>query len=277
MALTVDLQGSRVLLVGASSGIGRATAIAGARGGGRIAVVGRRAAQLDEVVEAAGGGLTLPADLRQQEDCQRVVAEAIEKLGGLDAVIVPIGYSPLSFLRHADSALWADAYATNVTAPSLVTAAAVEALGGTSTLFLYLSSVSVANPAHGLGVYAASKAALDHSIIGWRLEHPEHRFTRLSVGATTPTDIYRDFSADVLNACMPLWASSGLITKDFMRVEDVGVTIAELTALVLAHPEISIDELTVVPASPPMAADELAEYNSETAGVIPASRASEAG
>lgn len=251
MGIDIDLKGQRILVVGASSGIGRATAIAAAGSGGEIAVVGRRARQLDEVVATAGGGTALVADLRREDECRRVVAEAATALGGLDAVLFPIGFSPLAFLTKTDAATWADAFATNVIAPALVTAAAVEARAEPG-LFVYVSSTNVAHPLHALGAYAASKAALDHSIRTWRLEHPEHRFVRLAVGATTPTDIYRDFSSDVLGECLPKWAAAGLVTADFMRVDDVGVALAEITALALAHPGLGVDELTLNPASAPL-------------------------
>lgn len=251
MGIDIDLKGQRLLVVGGSSGIGRASAIAAAGAGGEIVVVGRRAQQLDEVVTAAGGGTALVADLRQEAECRRVVAAAAAALGGLDAVLFPIGFSPLAFLAKTDAATWADAFATNVIAPALVTAAAVEARDEPG-LFVYLSSTNVAHPLHALGAYGASKAALDHSIRTWRLEHPEHRFVRLAVGATTPTDIYRDFSSDVLGECLPKWVAAGLVTADFMQVDDVGAAIAEITALALAHPGFGVDELTLNPASAPL-------------------------
>ncbi|OAA27796.1 short-chain alcohol dehydrogenase [Frankia sp. EI5c] len=265
MGITIDLTGRRVLVVGASTGIGRATALALGGGGARVAAVGRRAGLLDELATALDGGLALPADLRQETECHRVVAAATAAFGGLDAVLFPIGSSPLGLLARTDAPTWTDTFATNVVAPALVTAAAVTARGDEPGLFVYLSSSAVGNPVHGLGTYAASKAALDHSIRSWRLEHPEHRFLRLAVGATMPTEIHREFADDLLGELLPKWASSGLVTADFMHVDDVGAAIAQATALALGHPGIALDELTLNPASTPLDPAGLADLSAHAA------------
>ncbi|KPM54132.1 short-chain dehydrogenase [Frankia sp. CcI49] len=265
MGITIDLTGRRFLVVGASSGIGRATALALGRAGGRVAVVGRRAAQLDEVVATLDGGLALPADLRVDAECERAVVAATEAFGGLDAVLFPIGYSPLSLLTRTDAATWSDVFATNVTAPALVTAAAVTARGDEPGLFVYLSSNSVGNPVHGLGAYTASKAALEHTIRSWRREHPEHRFLRLSVGATMPTEIHREFGDDILGELLPKWASSGLVTADFMHVDDVGAAVAQSTALALMYGGIALDDVTLNPASAPLDPAALQELGAHAA------------
>nr|MDT0664548.1 SDR family oxidoreductase [Micromonospora sp. DSM 115978] len=197
MTISIDLSGRRLLIVGASSGIGRATAIAAAAGGADVAVVGRREKQLNEVIEVAGRGIAVAADLRDGAECARAVAEAASGLGGLDAALFPIGYSPLRLLAKTDGPTWVDTFATNVAAPAMVTGAALPHLPAGAPL-IYLSSASVGQPVHGLGAYGASKAALDYSIRTWRLEHPEYRFMRLTVGATTPTDLYSHYEADVL-------------------------------------------------------------------------------
>jgi NAD(P)-dependent dehydrogenase (short-subunit alcohol dehydrogenase family) len=250
VGISIDLKGRRVLVVGASSGVGRTVSVAVGAGGGRVAAVGRRAELLEEVLAAAGGdGLALPADLREEAECRRVVAEAVDAFGGLDVVLFPIGFSPLGLMVKSDAQTWADAFATNVIAPTLVTAAVVEALGDKPGLFVYVSSATTARPVHGLGAYGASKSALDYSIRNWRLEHPEHRFIRLAIGATMPTDIHRGYDNDVLGECLPKWAASGLVTATFMHVDDVGAAMAEVAALALGHQGISIDDLTFNPAS----------------------------
>ncbi|MBX6390897.1 MAG: SDR family oxidoreductase [Frankia sp.] len=251
MSLEVDLRGRRVLVVGASSGVGRSTALSIAGRGGQVAVVGRRAAQLDEVAAAAGGGVAIPADLVNPADCERVVEVATEALGGLDAVLFPVGYSPLQLMAKLTHETWARAFGTNVVGPALVTGAAVRARTEPGGLFLYVSSANVPNPLQGLGAYGATKAALEHSIRTWRLEHPEHRFITLTIGATMPTDIHRDFTGEVLSEVLPKWAN-GVVTAEFMHVDDVGAAIAELTAFALAHPKIAVDDVVFNPASVPV-------------------------
>lgn len=256
MGIGFDLKGRRVLVVGASSGVGRSTALAVAHHGATIAVVGRRGARLAEVVDAAGGGTVIEADLTDEDACAGVVETATSALGGLDAVLMPIGVSPLQVMTKLTSETWLHTFATNVVGPALVTAAAVRARVDPG-LFLYVSSANVAQPLHGLGAYGATKAALEHSIRTWRMEHPEHRFLKLTLGATMPTEIHRDFSGEVIGELLPRWAGSAVVTTDFMEVGDVGVAVAELVAFALDHPKIAVDDVVLNPAAAPLATAEL--------------------
>ena len=117
MGLDIDLKGRRVLVAGASSGVGRSTALAIAAHGGQIAVVGRRAALLTEVVTAAGGGVAIQADLTDEVACAGVVETATTALGGLDAVLLPVGASPLQVMTRLTAETWFHdyrrSYATN--------------------------------------------------------------------------------------------------------------------------------------------------------------------
>lgn len=85
----MGLDGARVLLTGASAGIGAATAPVLAERGAVVAVTGRRAERLDEVVAAmAGSGhASVAADLAAPGEAERVVQAAIDALGGIDVVV----------------------------------------------------------------------------------------------------------------------------------------------------------------------------------------------
>jgi NAD(P)-dependent dehydrogenase (short-subunit alcohol dehydrogenase family) len=259
MTLSVDLTGRRLLIVGASSGIGRSTALNAAAAGAQIAVVGRRAALLDEVVAAAGGGIAVSADIQDAEQCRQMVDTAVDGLGGpLDAVLFPVGVSLLQMLAKSDKEVWLRSFATNVLAPTLITSAALAAMAPDG-VFLYVSSEGVARPVHGLGAYGASKAALNHSIRTWRLEHPDRRFMCLTVGATMPTDVHRDFPMDMITEILPLWQSSGLIPAEYMHPDAVGQAIVELVAVALAHPDIGLTDLEFSPPGAPQTAEQIAD------------------
>ncbi len=81
----------RVLLTGASMGIGEAAARAFARQGARLALVARKRDRLERVageVRALGGeAVVIPADLSLPEDTARVVPEAIAALGAVDVLV----------------------------------------------------------------------------------------------------------------------------------------------------------------------------------------------
>ncbi|HKI30700.1 MAG TPA: SDR family oxidoreductase [Gemmataceae bacterium] len=85
------LAGARVLITGASQGIGRALALAAARGGARILAVARSDELLHELAaeaRAAGGTLEpVRADITSAEDRQRMVEAALRHFGGLDVLV----------------------------------------------------------------------------------------------------------------------------------------------------------------------------------------------
>lgn len=77
---------SSILITGAGSGIGRATAIAFAKAGWEVALVGRRREALEETARLAGGGLVLPGDVTKPEEVEAVFAETVKAVGRLDAL-----------------------------------------------------------------------------------------------------------------------------------------------------------------------------------------------
>lgn len=240
-----DLDGRRILVVGASSGIGRAVGLRAAAGGARVAFAARRAERLAGVVEAAGSGLAVTADVRRPADCARMVAEACRGLGGLDALLYAAGTTPLCWLADADAAHWSEVLETNLVGAALVTRAALPHLEG--GLAAYVSSDSVGRPRQGLGAYSASKAALDELLRGWRLEQPGVRFLRLVVGPTVGTEVARDYDHARLKELVPRWTAHGFMTERQMQAEDLGGLLAEVLASCLAHPGIAVEDLRLEP------------------------------
>jgi NAD(P)-dependent dehydrogenase (short-subunit alcohol dehydrogenase family) len=96
-AKRIDLNGKRVLLTGASSGIGESAAEEFARQGATVAAVARRKDLLDAVVgritERGGSAIAMPCDLSDLDAVDAVVAEAEDRLGGVDILINNAGRS----------------------------------------------------------------------------------------------------------------------------------------------------------------------------------------
>ncbi len=93
--MTGILSGKTALVTGASSGIGRATALALAEAGAQVALVARRADRLKELaakIEAGGGkALARAADVTGEADATRAVEDAVGHFGGLDILVNAAG------------------------------------------------------------------------------------------------------------------------------------------------------------------------------------------
>lgn len=230
------LSGARVLVVGATSGVGRAVYEALAAADARVLGAGRRA------LEAPAGALTARCDVRDPGDCAAVVDAAVAGLGGLDALVYTAGVAPLVRLVDLDAAGWLDMLATNVVGAALVTAAALPHLGEGAGRAVYLSSHSVGRPWPGLAGYAASKAALDTLVRGWRAECPQVTFVRVELGPTL-TGFAAGWDRDRLRAALGDWERGGYLDRHGLsRPDDVaGQVLAALAA------PLRVEDVRVVP------------------------------
>jgi NAD(P)-dependent dehydrogenase (short-subunit alcohol dehydrogenase family) len=238
------LAGRRVLVVGGSSGIGRGFAVRAAQAGAKVAVVGRRPDRLRDTIDDAGGGTAIVADLRNADDCARIGAEAAAALGTIDLVFIAAGAAALRWVEEATADDWAIAFETNVIGVNLVIKALCPALEP-GAIVAACSSESVGHPHSGLVPYGASKAALEESLRGWRVEHPEFRFSCVAVGATVPTDFGNAFDPETLNQAMELWARHGLARADIMRTDEVADVLVGTFGIAAAYPGVGIEHLTV--------------------------------
>lgn len=241
---TPTLSGRRILVVGASAGIGRAFGVRAARAGARVALAARRADRLAEAAEEGGGAAAIVTDLRNPEACGRLAGQAADALGEIDLVFVSAGASALAPLDDADADAWAVALDTNVIGINLILRGLrrVLAPGG---IVAVCSSESVGRPRPGLVPYAASKAALEESMRGWRVEHPELRFSCVTVGATVPTEFGSAWDPELLGRMMELWAQRGVADAGLMDTGDVAEVLVGTFGVALAHPGVGVEHLTI--------------------------------
>jgi NAD(P)-dependent dehydrogenase (short-subunit alcohol dehydrogenase family) len=237
------IEGRRVLVVGGSSGIGRAFAAEAIRQGAEVCVAARRADELQAL--CADGGTPLTADVTDPEAVRGMVEDAAAALGGLDLVVYAAGVGTLAPLVDAEAEAWARDYAVNVIGATLVGAAALPHLDAHG-LMAFVSSDSTEAPRWGLASYTASKAALDATIRSWRLEHPHRRFTRIVMGPTIPTDFGTRFDDEVLVVAFERWDASA-VHSNFMPTEGVGRHLVAVLGTALAHPEIDLPDLALAP------------------------------
>ena len=154
-----SLENKTILVTGASSGIGRATAIECSKLGARVVITGRNEVRLAETFSQLEGKdhLLIAADLCKQEDIDRLVAET----PALNGLVNNAGQNNLVTVNYIEQADLDNVYQTNVFAPILLTKGLLKkrkiAKDG-SIVFTSSISASLSSPANGL--YASSKAAI---------------------------------------------------------------------------------------------------------------------
>jgi NAD(P)-dependent dehydrogenase (short-subunit alcohol dehydrogenase family) len=153
------------LVTGASSGIGRACALALGAEGAKVVAAGRRQARLDEVVarirDAGGEAIAVAGDVREESVCRSWVDAAVKQHGGLDGLVNAAGVMGGGGLLNLEPAEWDRMMDTNLRAMYLLTRAAAPELMRRRGAVVNLSSVAGPRPYANLLGYVVSKAGVD--------------------------------------------------------------------------------------------------------------------
>lgn len=160
------LEGKTILVTGASSGIGKATAIACAAAGASVVLTGRNVERLEstlselrtrtDVLDAMH--LVIAAELCEQEEINRLV----DAMPELDGAFLCAGVSDTTPVKYMNSEAIQRVLSINLEAPMLLTQRLLlkkKIKKGAS--LVYMSSMGVEQVAPGLGIYAASKSGLN--------------------------------------------------------------------------------------------------------------------
>jgi NAD(P)-dependent dehydrogenase (short-subunit alcohol dehydrogenase family) len=159
------LLGRKALITGGDSGMGRAAAIAYAREGADVAInyyptEEPDAQEVIALIKAAGRkALSLPGDLREEAFCQKLIADAVSGLGGLDILVSNAGRQqthPTILDISTEQFDWT--MKTNIYAPFWIIKAALPHLQPGSVI-IGTTSVQAYDPSPDLYDYAQTKAA----------------------------------------------------------------------------------------------------------------------
>lgn len=167
----MSFEGKSVLVLGASSGIGRASAKLAAELGARVAVGARRLDRLEDLISqelpacAAGSHVAIKVDITDYDALRKAVSEAVEKLGGtLDAVINSAGgASGDELARNGDADVLESQYRLNAVSQYVVAEAAFPFLEKTGGAIVNIISThgTVIHATDVVGYCAAKAAALE--------------------------------------------------------------------------------------------------------------------
>jgi len=233
-----DLQGKTVLVTGASSGIGRAMALAVAAAGARVALVGRSRDRLQQVADRIGpGAMVLPADLAQPAEVDRVAAEALQALGRIDVLLPNAGLYIPGEVATGDPDAWDSLLSVNVNSVfRLIHAILPQMIARGSGDIVVTSSIAGHQAIHWEPVYSASKYAIQSFVHGLRRQVAPQG---IRVGAVAPGVVLNELWGydDPVRIAEKVAAREGLQSEDvaeavlFMLTRPPNVTIRDLVIL----------------------------------------------
>jgi 3-oxoacyl-[acyl-carrier protein] reductase len=201
----IDLQGRLALVTGGSRGIGAACVRLLARAGSAVVFSYREGRDralglVDELSVEGRSAWALPADLGSQEDCERLVREAVGLLGGLDILVHSAGIWTGGAIETMPDEVWRRTMAVNLDSAFFLTRAAVPHLRGKGYgRIIFISSTAAQRGEAGHSHYAASKGGVQS-------------LTK-SLGVELATD------AITVNAVAPGWVHTEMVTGAISEAE----------------------------------------------------------
>ncbi len=204
------MDGKVTIITGASSGIGLAIAQKWVARGGRVALVARTASKLEKEARALGeGAAAFPLDVLDFAALQELPRRVVERFGRLDVLVNNAGLNHRGEIDKYEPNLLADIITTNLTAPIVLTRAALPHLerGGS---IIQLASIAGMVPVPGEATYSASKAGLRAfaRAVGYEMES-----RGIHVGCVCPGPVDTGFLGD-LESVPDIVLSQPMISAD---------------------------------------------------------------
>lgn len=192
------LKNKTAIITGAGSGIGRACALAFAREGARLALVGRREDRLQAVARMAGENtLVLAADVSQKPDVERVVEQTVAHFGSLNVLVNNAGVLFAGTSEEITEEQWDQTFNINVRGLWLLSRAVLPHLrhaGGGS--IVNMASVLGLVGARRRASYAPSKAAV---VLLTKCMAIDHAVDNIRVNCICPSFVETELTAEVVS------------------------------------------------------------------------------
>ena len=160
-----EFSGKVAFVTGATSGIGKACALAFANAGAKVVCVGRKEDALrdaeERIREIGTESLTIRANLADPGEAQQAVERAIQVFGGIDVLVNAAGHLSNGTIENTSLQAWDDMMDVNVRAPFQLMQMALPSLIERRGNIVNVSSVTGLRAFPGVLAYCVSKAALD--------------------------------------------------------------------------------------------------------------------
>jgi NAD(P)-dependent dehydrogenase (short-subunit alcohol dehydrogenase family) len=214
----VSLLADKVALItGAGTGIGRAIAVAFAREGAKLALVGRRKHVLEAVANEIGGSpLVQSGDVSRQDDIDRVLSATIAQFGGLNVLVNNAGILHIGTAEQITEAQWDETFNINVRGLWLLSRSVLPYMrkAGAGSI-VNVASVLGINAARNRAVYAASKGAV---ILLTKSMAIDYGAENIRVNAICPSFVETDLTAEVLRRA----PDPGAVRRERIAVHPLG-------------------------------------------------------
>ncbi len=174
----LKLSGKVAIITGGSRGIGFATAKIFVENGANVIITAKDSERLENAVSQLSNTIGITADIRNQNDVNKVIEQTIEKFGKLDILVNNAGILPkIKQLHEIDESEWNDVLDVNLTGQFRFTKAAIPYLQKTSGSIINISSDAGLKAYQGFNAdaYSAAKAGLIILTKCWALEYAKNK------------------------------------------------------------------------------------------------------
>jgi NADP-dependent 3-hydroxy acid dehydrogenase YdfG len=241
-----DLQGKVVLITGASSGIGEATAHLLAKHGAEVFLGARRIERLEQIVQSitqeGGTAHACLVDVTKHEDLERFVRTAVDMRGRIDVIVNNAGVMPLSALEALKVDEWEHMIDVNIRGVLYGIAAGLPVMKKQGFgHFVNVSSIAAYQVAPTAAVYCATKFAVNAISEGLRQENTDIRVTIVSPGVT---------ESELADSISDPAAREAMVT--YRKVSIPADAIAEAIRYAIEQPQnVDVNEIVVRPVLSP--------------------------
>jgi len=243
--MTENIKNKVVIITGASSGLGEATALLLAKYGAKVVLAARRKERLEklasQIISQGGEALVVVADVAVQSDVERIAEETLKRYGRIDVLINNAGIMPQATLDKLKVEEWDKMIDINVKGVLYGIAAVLPTMQQHSGHIINLSSVAGLRVAAGRGtVYSGTKFAVKAISEGLRVEVAKDniRVTTLYPGAVESELKYGSSDPE----------ASENIQAFYKAYEIPASSVARAIAYAIGEPEeVAINEITLRP------------------------------